>query len=48
MDTIEEDIPVGVWSIQNERGNNVTIRNLKWIGLIAFAVPDRNGIDTLG
>ena len=39
MDTIEEDIPNGVWSIQNERGTNMTQRNLKWIGLIAYAVP---------
>jgi len=39
MDTIEEDIPSGVWSIQNERGTNMTQRNLKWIGLIAYAVP---------
>ena len=39
MDTIEEDIPAGVWSIQNEKGSNVTLRNLKWIGLIGFAVP---------
>merc|ERR1711990_449748 len=40
MDTIEDDIPVGIWSIQNDRGVNVTLRNLKWIGLIAYAVPN--------
>jgi len=40
MDTIEDDIPVGIWSIQNDRGINVTLRNLKWIGLIAYAVPN--------
>merc|ERR1719430_2335878 len=40
MDTIEDDIPIGVWSIQNDRGINVTLRNLKWIGLISYAVPN--------
>lgn len=40
MDTIEDDIPVGVWSVQNEKGCNVTMRNLKWVGLIGFAVPN--------
>ena len=40
MDTIEEDIPNGIWSVQNERGTNMTQRNLKWIGLIAYAVPN--------
>lgn len=39
MDTIENDIPIGVWSVQNERGLNTSLRNLNWIGLIAFAVP---------
>ena len=39
MDTIEPDIPAGVWSVQNERGLNVVLRNLKWLGLIAYAVP---------
>jgi len=39
LDTIESDIPAGVWSIQNETGSNVTLRNLKWIGLIGFGVP---------
>jgi len=38
MDTIEGDIPAGVWSTQNERGTNITQRNLKWIGLVAYAV----------
>jgi len=40
LDTIEQDIPTGIWSVQNERGTNVTLRNLKWIGLIGFAVPN--------
>ena len=40
MDTIEFDIPVGVWSVQSERGVNSLLRNLNWIGLISYAVPN--------
>jgi len=39
MDTIENDIPLGVWSVQNERGVNIVLRNMNWLGLIAYAVP---------
>ena len=39
MDTIENDIPLGVWSVQNERGLNTVLRNLNWSGLIAYGVP---------
>lgn len=40
MDTLEEDIPKGSWSLQFERGNGlVTLRSLLWQGYVSFHVP---------
>jgi radial spoke head protein 9 len=38
--TIENDIPNGVWSVQNQNGRSIILKNLHWIGLVAYTVPD--------
>lgn len=40
LDTVEEDIPKGCWSLQFERGSGlVTLRSLWWNGFVFFHVP---------
>lgn len=40
MDTIEDDIPKGCWSLQFERGcSQVTLRSLLWPGYVFFLLP---------
>lgn len=40
LDTIDEDIPKGSWSLQFERGSGlVTLRSLLWIGYTFYHVP---------
>jgi len=40
MDTIDEDIPKGSWSLQFERGSGlVTLRSLLWVGYSFYHVP---------
>lgn len=40
MDTLEEDIPKGSWSLQFERGSGlVTLRSLLWLGYVFYHVP---------
>ncbi|KAH3854895.1 radial spoke head protein 9 homolog [Dreissena polymorpha] len=40
MDTLEEDIPKGSWSLQFERGSGLlTLRSLLWLGYIFYHVP---------
>lgn len=40
MDSINEDIPKGAWSLQMERGSGlVTLRSLSWIGYVFYHVP---------
>ncbi|MBN3306071.1 radial spoke head protein 9 homolog [Amia ocellicauda] len=40
LDSIEEDIPKGSWSLQWERGNSVLVlRSLLWLGLTFYHVP---------
>lgn len=40
LDTIEEDIPKGCWSLQMERGGGlVTLRSLLWLGYVFYHVP---------
>ncbi|CAK8692624.1 radial spoke head protein 9 homolog [Clavelina lepadiformis] len=41
MDTIEDDIPKGSWSLQFERGSGlVCLRSLLWLGLTFYHVPN--------
>jgi len=40
MDTIEDDIPKGCWSVQLERGSGlVSIKSLLWLGYFFYHVP---------
>ncbi|MBN3322303.1 RSPH9 protein, partial [Atractosteus spatula] len=40
LDSIEEDIPKGSWSLQFEKGHSVVVlRNLLWLGLTFYHVP---------
>jgi len=40
LDTVEEDIPKGCWSLQFEKGSAlVTLRSLWWNGFVFFHVP---------
>ncbi|XP_048738081.1 radial spoke head protein 9 homolog isoform X1 [Ostrea edulis] len=40
LDTLEEDIPKGSWSLQFERGSGlVTLRSLLWLGYVSYHVP---------
>ncbi|KAK3093487.1 hypothetical protein FSP39_016321 [Pinctada imbricata] len=40
LDTLEEDIPKGSWSLQFERGSGlVTLRSLLWLGFVSYHVP---------
>lgn len=40
MDVIEEDVPMGSWSLQFERGSGlVNLRSLLWNGYVFFHVP---------
>lgn len=41
MDPIDEDIPLGCWSLQFDRGSALTIlKNLLWPGYVFFHVPE--------
>ncbi|XP_076442656.1 radial spoke head protein 9 homolog [Babylonia areolata] len=40
MDTLEEDIPRGSWSLQFDRGSGLVIlRSMLWLGYVFFHVP---------
>ncbi|XP_043916355.1 radial spoke head protein 9 homolog [Protopterus annectens] len=40
LDTLEEDIPKGSWSLQTERGSSlVVLRSLLWLGLTCYHIP---------
>lgn len=40
MDTVEEDIPKGSWSLQFERGSGLlTLRSLLWLGFVFYHIP---------
>lgn len=40
LDTIEDDIPKGCWTIQFERGDSlVLIKNLLWLGHVMYQLP---------
>lgn len=40
MDTVEDDIPKGSWSLQFERGSGLlTLRSLLWLGYVFYHVP---------
>ncbi|CAF1094534.1 unnamed protein product [Didymodactylos carnosus] len=48
LDTIDEDIPKGSWSIQYERGSGlIQIRSLKWLGMSFFHIPETNRYGSL-
>jgi radial spoke head protein 9 len=41
MDSIEDDLPKGSWSVQFERGSGlVTLRSLLWLGYTFYNVPN--------
>jgi len=41
MDSVENDVPRGSWSVQQERGNGlVSIRSLLWPGYFFYHVPE--------
>ncbi|WAR20130.1 RSPH9-like protein [Mya arenaria] len=40
LDTLEDDIPKGSWSLQFERGSGLaTLRSLLWLGYVFYHVP---------
>jgi radial spoke head protein 9 len=40
MDSLEDDVPKGSWSVQLERGGSlVTLRSLLWLGYYFYHVP---------
>lgn len=48
MDTIDEDIPKGTWSIQFERGSGlVIIKSLQWIGYVFYYKPETKNFGSI-
>ncbi|KAL8597169.1 hypothetical protein ACOMHN_050505 [Nucella lapillus] len=40
MDTADEDIPRGAWSLQFDRGSGlVVLKSLQWLGYVFYHVP---------
>ncbi|XP_028653118.1 radial spoke head protein 9 homolog [Erpetoichthys calabaricus] len=40
LDSLEEDVPKGSWSLQSEKGNSVVLlRSLLWLGLSFYHIP---------